>query len=110
MRVRVKKGDLVQILGGKDRGKRGKVARVFPRLAKVVVEGFNLVKKHRRPRRATGPAGIVTVAAPLPIARVMVVCPHCGQTTRVQVRFEADGHRSRVCQKCQEPLLSQETK
>jgi large subunit ribosomal protein L24 len=109
MRVKVKKGDTVQILAGKDRGKRGTVARVYPQTAKVIVEGLNLVKKHRRARKAAA-AGIVTIAAPLPLSRVMVVCPHCAKSTRIQVRVNDDTSRSRVCQKCHEPLSDKETK
>ena len=110
MRLKVKKGDTVQILAGKDRGKRGIVARVYPRAAKLVVDGLNLVKKHRRARGKAATGGIITVPAPLPISRVMVVCPHCSKPTRIRIRTEADGTRSRACLKCQEPLGEKETK
>lgn len=106
--VKVKKGDTVVLLAGKDRGKQGKVVRVLPREQRLVVDGLNLVKKHRRARRASAPAGIVTLAAPLPIARVMVVCPHCHKPTRVAMRLDQDGQKSRICKHCAGQLHGKE--
>lgn len=108
MQRKIKKGDLVQMLAGKDRGKRGTVARVYPRDDRLVVEGLNIVKKHRRSRGSKGPSGIVSLAAPVPISRVMVVCPHCAKPTRVALRIESDGVHARLCKHCHEPLARQE--
>lgn len=102
MKVKVKKGDTVKILAGKDRGKTGVVERVSPKTGTVVVTGLNLVKRHVRPRRRVPHGGIVSQPAPLPIARVMVQCGNCGQPTRVAVAVDAEGRRSRRCKKCGE--------
>ena len=91
--MRIKKGDLVQILSGKDRGKQGRVIDARPKDDKVVVENLNLVKRHQRPRpiqnssRMGGPqiipGGRIEKAAPLPVSNVMVICPTCKKPTRV---------------------------
>jgi large subunit ribosomal protein L24 len=91
--MKVKKGDLVRVLRGKDRGKEGRVLEALPREGRVVVENVNVIKRHQRPRpiqnasRMGGPqiipGGIIEKSAPLPVANVMVVCPVCRQPTRV---------------------------
>jgi large subunit ribosomal protein L24 len=91
--MKVKKGDVVHVLRGKDRGKEGRVIEALPKEGRVLVENINVVKRHQRPRpiqnasRMGGPqiipGGIVERAAPLPIANVMVVCPTCRKPTRV---------------------------
>ncbi|HEV8249738.1 MAG TPA: 50S ribosomal protein L24 [Gaiellaceae bacterium] len=93
--MRVRKGDLVQIITGKDRGKQGRVVEARPSERRVVVENLNLVKKHQRPRpvRGTGrmgaptimPGGVMEIAAPVRVSNVMVVCPVCNRPTRVGV-------------------------
>ncbi len=105
--LRVKKGDLVQILSGKDRGKQGKVLEARPRERRVVVENLNIVKRHTKPRpiRDSGrmgapqiqPGGVIEKPAPIDVSNVMVVCPACGRPTRVGVRFkEVKGERVKV--------------
>jgi large subunit ribosomal protein L24 len=91
--MKVKKGDLVQVLSGKDRGKQGRVIESRPAERRVLVENLNLVKRHTKPRpirnasRMGGPqiepGGVIEKAAPLPVANVMVVCPTCRRPTRV---------------------------
>jgi large subunit ribosomal protein L24 len=91
--LKIKKGDIVHVLRGKDAGKEGRVVETRPREARVVVENINVVKRHRRPRpiqNTTGmggpsmvPGGIIELPAPLPVANVMLVCPTCGKPTRV---------------------------
>ena len=91
--MRVRKGDLVQILSGKDRGKQGRVIEARPRERRVVVENLNVVKRHTRPKpvkdssRMGGPSiipgGIIEKSAPLPVSNVMIVCPTCKKPTRV---------------------------
>jgi large subunit ribosomal protein L24 len=93
--MRVRKGDLVQIITGKDRGKQGRVVEARPSERRVVVENLNIVKKHQRPRpvRGTGrmgaptimPGGVMEIAAPVRVSNVMVVCPVCNRPTRVGV-------------------------
>jgi large subunit ribosomal protein L24 len=91
--LKVKKGDLVQVIRGKDRGKEGRVIEALPKEGRVIVENLNVVKRHQRPRpiqsasRMGGsqiiPGGIIEKAAPLPVSNVMVVCPTCKRPTRV---------------------------
>ena len=110
--MKVKKGDLVQILSGKDRGKRGRVIDARPKDSQVVVENLNVVKRHTKPRpiqnasRMGGaqmtPGGIVEKPAPLPIGNVMLVCPTCKRPTRVGTKLkEVKGEmvRVRVCKR-----------
>ena len=92
-KMRVRKGDLVHMLSGKDRGKQGRVIEARPREARVVVEDLNVVKRHTRPRpmrdanRMGGaqmiPGGVIEKSAPVPISNVMLVCPTCNRPTRI---------------------------
>ena len=110
--MRVRKGDLVQVLSGKDRGKQGRVLEARPRERRVIVENLNVVKRHTRPRpvqnasRMGGPqvepGGVITKPAPLPVANVMVVCPVCNRATRVGVvekQIKDELVRIRVCKR-----------
>ena len=93
--MRIRRGDLVQIITGKDRGKQGRVVEARPSERRVIVENLNIVKKHQRPRpvRGTGrmgaptimPGGVMEIAAAVPVSNVMVVCPVCNRPTRVGV-------------------------
>jgi large subunit ribosomal protein L24 len=93
--MRVRRGDLVQVIAGKDRGKQGRVVESRPKERRIVVENLNVMKKHQRPRpvRGTGrmgaptimPGGVMEIAAPLPVSNVMVVCPVCNRPTRVGI-------------------------
>jgi large subunit ribosomal protein L24 len=94
-KMRVKKGDLVHVLQGKDRGKQGRVIEARPDERRVLVENLNVVKRHQRPRpirQRSGiggaqlePGGVIEKPAPIPVANVMVVCPSCGRPTRVGI-------------------------
>jgi len=100
--IRVKRGDLVEVITGDDRGVRGKVLRVLPKKDRVVVAGVNIVKKHQRPIRAGRgevQPGIIEFEAPIHISNVMLVCPHCDERTRVGFALE-DDRKVRVCRKC----------
>ena len=99
-RLNVKKGDTVVVLWGKDRDRRGKVLRVFPRERKVVVEGINVVKRHTRPTRSLPQGGIIEKSNPLPVCKVMVVCPSCNKPTRVGRKLADDGTWVRHCKRC----------
>ena len=118
-KMKVKKGDLVQIVTGKDRGKRGRVIEARPSERRVIVENLNVAKRHTKPRpirdssRMGGaqilPGGIMDKPAPVPVSNVMVVCPTCGLPTRVGiVEKEAKGEivRVRVCKRegCRQEL------
>ena len=102
--MKVKREDTVQVIAGKDKGKRGKVQQVFPKQNRVVVEGANVVKKHVRPRPNVRQTGIVQMEAPFHASRVMVVCTHCNKAVRVGHKFLEDGKKVRVCRSCQEVM------
>ena len=110
--MKIKKGDLVQVLAGKDRGKQGRVIEARPRERRVVVENLNMVKRHTRPRpvqntsRMGGPTmtpgGVIDKAAPLPVANVMIVCPVCNRPTRIGTtikEIKGEQVRVRVCRR-----------
>jgi large subunit ribosomal protein L24 len=102
MSMRVKTGDRVFVISGKDRGKEGKVLRRNPDKDMLVVENVNMVTKHVRPTQKNPKGGIIKQEAPLHACKVMLVCPSCGKPTRVQRRFLDDGKKVRVCKKCGE--------
>jgi large subunit ribosomal protein L24 len=112
-KMKIKKGDLVQVLSGKDRGKQGRVIEARPGEQRVIVENLNVVKRHMKPRPIKNPSrmgqsqiqpgGVIEKAAPLPIAKVMVVCPVCNRPTRVGVVAKevkgGDTRKVRVCRR-----------
>ena len=98
--MRIKKGDTVKILSGKDRGKRGKVVRVLPSESRVIVEGANLKKKHQRSRRQDKKGEIILLPAPLSASVVQAICPNCSQPTRVRYQHSEGGVKERVCRNC----------
>ncbi len=96
--MKLKKGDRVRVLTGKDRGKEGEVMRALPSRDAVIVDGVNTAKKHQRAQRLTMQAGIIDKDMPVPAANVAIICSTCGPT-RIGYRF--DGERKiRVCRKC----------
>ena len=103
-KLHVKKGDLVMIITGKDRGKSGRIIRVFPKKGRVVVERLNMVKRHLRPGPTTGQGGIVEKEAPIHVSNVVVICSKCNRPTRVGKRILEDGTKIRVCKRCGESL------
>ena len=101
----VKKGDNVQIMTGKDRGKQGKIIRTIPSKSRVVVEGLNKVKKASRPsQRNPQSGGIIEMEAPINVSNVRLVCGSCGEPTRVGNTRNEDGKRIRTCKKCSAPI------
>jgi large subunit ribosomal protein L24 len=100
MTSRIKKGDTVVVISGKDKSREGKVLKVYPRDQAVLVEGVAFRKRHQRPRRAGEKGSIVQLPTPIPSARVMVKCPHCTRPVRVGVRVSAEGVKARICKKC----------
>lgn len=99
---RLKKGDPVQVISGKDKGKRGKILAVFPKEGKAIVEGVNIVKRHMRPTRDNPQGGIVDMPAPIWIWKLMYVCPKCNRPVRLGYKFLEDGKKVRYCKKCGE--------
>ena len=98
-KVHVKTGDTVKIISGQDRGETGKVLAVSPSEGKVIVEGFNMAKKHIKPRRQGESGGIVDAERAIYACKVMPVCPKCGKATRVGHKIE-NGKKVRVCKHC----------
>ncbi len=104
MNVKIHKDDNVYVLTGKDKGKKGKVTRVFPKERLVLVEKLNLVKRHLRPSNNLPQGGIQEVERPINISNLAIVCPHCGRRARVGHRLLDDGKRVRICRQCKEIL------
>ncbi|WP_303872307.1 MULTISPECIES: 50S ribosomal protein L24 [Tepidanaerobacter] len=103
-KVHIKKGDTVCVLSGKDKGKKGKVIKVFPRKKKAIVEGVNMATKHQKPTANMPQGGIIGVELPIYTSKLMVVCSKCNKPTRVGHAILADGSKVRVCKKCKEVL------
>lgn len=99
--MRIKKGDNVLIITGKDRGKKGKVITVLPEKNKVVVEGINISIRQVRPRRQGEKGQRVEVATPLDVSNVKLICPQCGKPTRVGFKKLAK-IKKRVCKRCKQ--------
>ena len=102
--MKLKKGDQIKVLLGKDRGKKGKIDQVFSRQGMVLVSGINVVKKHVKPRGEGKPGGIVEVAKPLLSSKVALICPRCNQPTRVGWQEGKKGKKSRICRKCKQTI------
>lgn len=98
--MKIKKGDTVKILSGKDRGKRAGVLRVLPKERRVIVDGVNLKKKHRRSRRQDRKGEIILLPAPMSASAVEIICPSCGKPTRVGYAKTGAGAKHRICKKC----------
>jgi large subunit ribosomal protein L24 len=97
--VKLKKGDRVKVIAGKDLGKDGVIMRVIPEKDKVIVEGVNIAKKHQRPTRATMQGGIIDKDMPIHVSNVALICGSCG-ATRLGYRFDDVGKKIRICRKC----------
>jgi large subunit ribosomal protein L24 len=103
--LKIRKGDEVMVIAGKDRGKKGRVQEVRPGALTVVVAGVNIAKRHRKPNPSKNEkGGIIEEPRPLALGKVMVVCPHCGKPTRVAHRLDED-NKERVCKKCGETIV-----
>ena len=103
-RMGIKKGDLVVVISGKDKGKRGKVIKALPAEGKLVVEGVNVAKKHQKATQKVMQGGIIEQETPIPRSRVMLVCPKCHKPARVGSAVLSDGRRARTCKRCEEIL------
>ena len=103
VKMRLKKGDQVLVLAGKDIGKQGEITRVLPDRNMVIVDGINVAKKHQRSTKATMQGGIIDKDMPVPASNVAIVCPTCGPS-RIGYRVTDDGDKVRVCKKCGKDL------
>ncbi len=103
-KMHVTKGDLVIVLSGDDKGKRGKVLKALPRKGKVVVEGVNVVKRHRRARQQGEESQILSFPAPIPASKVMLIDPKTDAPSRVRRRVDKDGTVERIALRSGEPI------
>jgi len=97
--MKVREGDTVRVIAGKDAGTEAKIAKVFPKKGKLIVEGVATAKRHTRPTGDTMQGGIIDKDMPIDASNVMIVCPDCGPT-KIGARFDDDGRKHRVCRKC----------
>ncbi len=99
---KIKKGNFVMVLAGKDKGKTGKVLRIFPGESRAVVEGINFVKKHMRKRSQEQQGGIIQKENPVDISNLAIFCKNCNRPTRIGLTPLSDGTKSRFCKRCKE--------
>ena len=104
IRMPVTRGDTVRVMRGEDKGKEGKVLRVFPKTGRLTVEGINIVKKHRKARRAEEQSGIIEMPAPIHHSNVMLLDPKSGDPTRLKRRIDEDGTKERLAVKSGEAI------
>ena len=101
--MKVRKNDTVLVIAGKDKGVKAKVLRTLPADHKIVVDGVNVQKRHRKARSAKETSGLVDQAGPIDVSNVLVVCPVCGKAVKVGHKFEGD-KKVRICRKCKESI------
>jgi large subunit ribosomal protein L24 len=101
---RIRRDDMVRVLGGKERGKQGQVREVMLKQERVIIQGLNMVKRHQRQRSERTPAGIIEKEGPIHVSNVRLICRACQQPTRVTFRARPDGVKVRVCKKCSQNI------
>jgi len=101
--MKIKKGDTVLIISGKNRGKKAKVLESFPKQGKISVEGVNIVKKHRRPKTEKEKGQVIEVIKPVDVSNVKLVCSKCNKAVRIGYRLTEKG-KYRICKKCQQEI------
>ena len=97
--MKIRKGDRVQVLAGKDKGKQGNVIAALPAEQKVIVEGVNIARKHQKPTQKNQQGGIIDKTMPIHVSNVAVISPSDGKPTRVGYRINADGSKVRICRR-----------
>lgn len=104
--MKIKKGDLVLIISGDDKGRKGKVIKALPKENKIVVEGINIKKKHQKPRREGEKGQIIEIPAPIDVSNVLLICPYCKSPTRVGYKIDHSKkpRKARICKKCKEVI------
>ncbi len=106
--MKIKKNDKVLIISGKDRGKTGKVLRVFPKEGRILVEGVNIVKKHQKPKREGEKGQVIQLPKPIDVSNVKIICPHCGKASRIGYKIilkdKKQKMKIRICKKCGQEL------
>ncbi len=102
--MKVKTGDKVRVMSGKDKGKEGKITQIFLAENRLVVDGVNKMFKHLKPRQQGTKGEKITLFGPISAANVMLICPKCSKMTRVAHKMLENGKKSRVCKKCKEVI------
>jgi len=97
--MKIKKDDTVLIISGKDKGKKSKILRAFPKIKKVLAEGVNIRKKHTRPKKQGEKGQIIETPGPISVSNIKLICPKCGKATRVGYIIETE-KKYRICKKC----------
>lgn len=103
--MKIQKGDKVQILAGKDKGRVGEVLRVFTKKEEIIVKGLNLFKKHLKPTQGQK-GGIIEKERPIKASKTMLICPNCGKKTRVAYQIDKNGDKFRLCRKCKSIIVT----
>lgn len=98
--LKIKRADTVQVIKGKDRGKKGKVLMLLPEERRAIVEGINLIKKHKRKTKQDEPGGIISIESPISISNLAQLCKSCARAVRVGFTLLKDNTKVRVCKKC----------
>ena len=99
-----RKGDQVKILAGKDKGKTGKIIRIVTKTGSAVVEGLNLVTRHRKPKKSREKGQKLILPAPINASNLSLVCPNCGKTTRISYSILEGGGKTRICKHCKKSV------
>jgi large subunit ribosomal protein L24 len=102
--MKIRRGDTVLVIAGKEKGKKGRVDRLLPTQNRITIEGVNMVIRHMRPRPEVRQAGRVQKESPLHISNVMLICNKCSEPTRVTANYLEDGRKVRVCLRCKETI------
>lgn len=102
--LKIRRGDMVQVIKGKDKGKKGKIIKVFLQEKRALVEGINMLKKHKRRTRDDQKGGIISIESPLSVSNIMLICKNCGRAARVGMKFLEDKSKARFCKACKEVI------
>lgn len=102
--MKIKKNDIVKIIAGKDRGKNGKVLKVFPKDEKILVEGIAIKKRHRKPRKTNEKGQVVTTPSPIHVSNAMLYCKTCDRGVRAGYQILNDSAKLRICKKCKNEI------
>jgi len=103
----LKRGDVVRVMAGKEKGKEGTILRSLPREGAVLVERLNLIKKATRPTQQNQKGGIIQKEGKIALSNVMILCPFCNKPARIAIKVLQDGEKVRSCRRCDEILVSQ---
>lgn len=101
--MKVKKGDTVLIISGKDKGRTGKIVKSLPKEEKILIEGVNLRKKHVRPKREGEKGQIIDVPTAINVSNIKIICPKCGKAVRIEYKIEKES-KTRICKKCKQAI------